>query len=242
MLRHYRASEVYSSAELAFLALNLGFLFKIKKVKKIYVWLITLSFSITGCHAQLDSPAQKAKKVGYIWKPDFNKIFSFDVPILEIIIRGSILYLSLFFLLRIILKRETAAIGITDLLVVVLLADASQNAMSGGYTSLPDGLLLVSVIIFWSHFLNWLGFKSPFFYKIIKPAKLLLVKEGRMIRRNMKKELLTEEELLSEIRLNGVKELKDVEEAYMETDGRISVITYNPKSHTGRGNDRKKVS
>ncbi len=115
--------------------------------------------------------------------------------------------------------------------------------MSGGYTSLPDGLLLVSVIIFWSYFLNWLGFKSPFFYKIIKPAKLLLVKEGRMIRRNMKKELLTEEELMSEIRLNGVKDLKDVEEAYMETDGRISVISNsNAKTQNGRGNDSKKLS
>lgn len=200
-----------------------------------------LSVSITACQSQVATQPEKAQKVAYVWKPDFNKIFSFDVPILEIIIRGSILYLSLFFLLRIILKRETAAIGITDLLVVVLLADASQNAMSGGYTSLPDGVLLVSVIIFWSHFLNWLGFKSPFFYKIIKPAKLLLVKEGRMIRRNMKKELLTEEELISEIRLNGVKDLKDVEEAYMETDGRISVIS-NSKTQNGRGYDSKKLS
>ena len=175
--------------------------------------------------------------------PDFHKIFANNIPVLEIVIRGSIVYLTLFFLLRIILKRESGTVGITDLLVVVLLADASQNAMAGGYNSLPDGIILVSTIIFWSYFLNWLGYKSAFFQRLIKPGKLLLVKEGRLIRRNMKKELLTEEELMSEIRLNGAKDLKDVEEAFMENDGRISVITYDSQgSKKGKGNNEKKVS
>jgi hypothetical protein len=71
---------------------------------------------------------------------DWAKVFSPDTPILEIIVRGTVTYISLFMLLRVILRRESGgSIGITDMLVIVLLADASQNAMSGGYHSLSDG-------------------------------------------------------------------------------------------------------
>lgn len=209
-------------------------------MKKYLPGIIAVVLLLVSCHSANAPGAHSASNLAFEFKPDFHKIFSNDVPILEIIIRGSFVYLTLFFLLRVILKRESASLGITDLLIVVLLADASQNAMSGGYRSLPDGIVLVATIIFWSHFLNWLGFKSPFFQRIIKPGKLLLVKEGRMIRRNMKKEFLTEEELMSEIRLNGAKQLSEVEEAFMETDGRISVITYD-RNNTGKGNAEKKM-
>ncbi len=148
-----------------------------------------------------------------------------DTPVLEIIMRGSVMYLALFFLLRLILKRESGGLGITDVLVVVLIADAAQNGMADDYSSIADGLILVATIVFWTHFLNWLGYKSPFLQRILKPSKLLLVKNGRMIRKNMAEELITEEELMTEVRTNGVNDLKDVEEAYMESNGRISIIS-----------------
>jgi uncharacterized membrane protein YcaP (DUF421 family) len=71
-------------------------------------------------------------------------------------VRGSTVYLTLFFLLRIVLRRESGGMGITDLLVIVLLADAVQNAMAGDYHSVPDGLLLGATLIFWSFALDWL--------------------------------------------------------------------------------------
>jgi len=61
------------------------------------------------------------------------------IPLIEIILRGSVMYLSLFILLRVTLKRQGGTLGMTDLLLIVLLADASQNAMAGEYKSLPDG-------------------------------------------------------------------------------------------------------
>jgi hypothetical protein len=57
------------------------------------------------------------------------------------------------------LKREAGGVGITDMLVIVLLADAAQNAMAGEYKSISDGLVLVSTIIFWSYALDWLGYR-----------------------------------------------------------------------------------
>ncbi len=164
---------------------------------------------------------------------DWAKIFLPATSILETIVRASVVYLSIFTILRVVLKREAATLGITDLLVVVLLADAAQNALVGESKSIADGILLVAVIVGWSYFLNFLGHRSPFFQKLIKPPKLLLVKNGLMLKRNMRKEFITEDELMAEIRTNGVKDLSEVEEAYMEASGRISVICRSGANRVG---------
>jgi uncharacterized membrane protein YcaP (DUF421 family) len=160
---------------------------------------------------------------------DWQKVFMPDTPVLEIIVRGTVTYLSLFVLLRIILRRESGNLGITDMLVIVLIADASQNAMAGSYNSVSDGVLLVSVIIGWSYFLDWLGYHWPFFERITKPAKLLLVDQGKMIKRNMRKELVTDEELMTEIRKAGLSDIEQIKEAFMERDGSISIIEKEKK-------------
>src|SRR6476659_2055638 len=124
--------------------------------------------------------------------------FAPDTPLLEIFLRGSVMYLALFGLLRGVLNRQSGAVGVTDLLVVVLIADAAQNAMAHDYKSVPDGVLLVAVIIGWSYLLDWLGHTYPAFGRLIHPPPLLLVEDGRMHRRNMRAELLTPEELMSQ--------------------------------------------
>ncbi|HEX2981271.1 MAG TPA: hypothetical protein VHO48_13460, partial [Anaerolineaceae bacterium] len=101
---------------------------------------------------------------------DWVKIFTPDTPILEIFVRGSVMYLALFVLLRVILKREAGTVGISDLLVVVLLADAAQNGMAGDYQSISDGILLVATIILWSYFLDWLGYRFPRIERLIHPS------------------------------------------------------------------------
>ena len=74
----------------------------------------------------------------------------------EIILRGTLVYLFLFCFLRF-LRRETGVIGISDLLVVVLIADAAQNTMSSDYKSVTDGAILVATIIGWDYVLDWQG-------------------------------------------------------------------------------------
>ena len=155
---------------------------------------------------------------------DWGGVFRPDAPVLEIVVRGSVVYLALFALLRFVLKREAGTLAITDLLVVVLIADAAQNAMADDYRSLPDGLLLVATIVFWSYALDWLGFRFPRLRPLVRPRPLPLVKDGRMLRQNMRRELVTEDELMSQLRLHGCDDVSRVKEAYMEGDGRISVI------------------
>lgn len=155
----------------------------------------------------------------------WGQVLAFHTPVLETIVRGTLVYLALFLMLRLVLKRESGTLAVTDLLVVVLIADAAQNAMAGGYRSVPDGLLLVGVILFWSYALNWLGFHVRMVEKLVQPPPLPLVKDGRLLYRNMRRELITEQELTSQLRLHGVDDLAQVRLAQMEGDGRISVVS-----------------
>jgi uncharacterized membrane protein YcaP (DUF421 family) len=96
--------------------------------------------------------------------------------------------------------------------------------MAGEYHSVADGIALVGTIIFWSWFLDWLGYRLPRLQRFVHPPPLLLVKNGRLLRGNMREELITKEELLSQLRLQGVADLKEVREASIEGDGRVSVV------------------
>ena len=154
----------------------------------------------------------------------WDELFVPSQPIVETIVRGSITYLALFLLMRFVLKRESGSIGTADLLMVVLIADAAQNAMSNGYKSITEGVILVCTIIFWNFAIDWLGYHSPALRRLLQPQPLVLVKNGRMHRHNMRKELITKEELLSELREQGVEDVSGVKEARIEEDGHISVI------------------
>ncbi|BAB75093.1 DUF421 domain-containing protein [Anabaena sp. FACHB-709] len=160
---------------------------------------------------------------------NWHAIFVPSISILELVIRGSLVYLALFSVLRLLPSRQMGTLGITDLLVVVLFAEAAQNAMASNYTSITEGAILVGTVIFWSYFLNWLGYKLPIVQRFLNPPPLLLVKNGKTIERHLQRELITEDELKSKLRQQGVEFLADVKLAYMEADGSISIITSESK-------------
>ena len=151
-------------------------------------------------------------------------LFTLTLPVWEIMLRGSTIYLSLILLFRFVVRRDTGAVGTADLLILVLIADASQNAMAGEYTTIADGLVLIATLIGWNLLLNWLSFRFPRLRRWVEADKLLLIRDGRMQRRNMRKELITEEELLAKLRGHGLERLDEVRLAYLESDGEITVI------------------
>lgn len=154
--------------------------------------------------------------------------FALDTPPLEILIRGTVIYLALYALLRVVLKRETGITSMTDLLAVVLIADAAQNGMAGNYTSITDGVLLVIVIIGWSFVLNWMAHRWSWAARIIRPRPLMVIRDGELLPDNMRKELITEEQLHEQARKQGIEDLVDVREGWMESDGQFSFITNQP--------------
>jgi uncharacterized membrane protein YcaP (DUF421 family) len=164
--------------------------------------------------------------VNWLADVDWKAVFVPNTPLLEIVVRGTITYLALFALLRFVLRRQSGAMSVTDLLVIVLIADAAQNAMAGDYQSLPDGILLVAVIVGWAVVLDWLSYRSRRVERLLKRPKLELVVDGQPVRRNMAREFVTMEDLLMALREEGIENLSDVKVAYIESDGRVSAIPY----------------
>ena len=160
---------------------------------------------------------------------DWRAVFIPSIHVGEIFLRGSLIYLLLFLLLRI-FRRQAGALGLSDLLVVVLIADAAQNAMASEYKSITEGAVLVGTIFFWDYFLDWLGFRIPFLRRLLRPRALLLIENGRLVRRNMRQEMITAEELMGQLREEGLDRVEDVSKCYLEGDGRISVIKKESKT------------
>jgi uncharacterized membrane protein YcaP (DUF421 family) len=142
----------------------------------------------------------------------------------EIILRGTVMYLSLFLILRFLMMRQSSTIGIADILVIVVIADAAQNGFAKEYKSITEGLVLVLTIVSWDIFLNWLSYRFKAFERLLAPAPLTLIENGRMNRRNLRKEFITEDELRSQMRQQGVNDFAEVKRACLEANGEISVI------------------
>jgi uncharacterized membrane protein YcaP (DUF421 family) len=155
---------------------------------------------------------------------DIGAAFTPDVSILETVVRGVVMYLAIFVLLRVVLRNRGSAVTIGDLLVFVLISDAAQNAMASHYLSITNGIVLVATIVVSSLAVDWLAFRVPAIQRFVHPERKPLVVDGRLIRRTLNEELMTEEELMTQLRLNGIEDPAAVKAAYLEGNGEISVI------------------
>jgi uncharacterized membrane protein YcaP (DUF421 family) len=154
---------------------------------------------------------------------DWHALLVPTVSLLELVLRGSLMYLFLFALMRI-FRRDSGALSTADLLVVVLIADAAQNAMASEYHSLTEGAVLVATIFAWNYGLDWLGFRFPRVHRLLNPPPLLLIQNGRLIWRNLRAELLTKADLTAHLREQGIEDFAEVSRCYLEGDGHLSVI------------------
>lgn len=154
---------------------------------------------------------------------DWHSMFVPTESLIEIFIRGTLMYLFMFGLLRI-FRRQAGAVGIADLLVIVVIADAAQNGMAGDSKSITEAVLLISTIIFWNYFLDYLGDKSEFINRILAPSALMLIKDGKLERRNMQKEMISYEELTSQLRQQGIEKIGEVKQCFLESNGHFSII------------------
>ncbi|UZD55806.1 DUF421 domain-containing protein [Caldimonas aquatica] len=151
-------------------------------------------------------------------------LFALEVPVWEIVLRGTLVYWFLFLIFRFIVRRDVGSVAIADVLLLVLIADASQNAMAGGYKTVSEGALLVATIVSWNYLLDWASFRFEWVRRLAEPPPLPLVWRGRILYRNLRKEFLPVEELKAHLRQKGIEDLSQVKVAYMESDGSLSVI------------------
>ena len=155
---------------------------------------------------------------------DWHSVFVPSIGLAEIVVRGTLMYLALFVILRFVGRRQAGHFGPADLLVIVLIADAAQNGLGKDYQSITEGVVLVLTIVAWEYLLDWIAWRFPKTRPFLKPPALTLVKDGHVIRAALRKEMISEEELEGQLREHGVADAAAVKLARLEGDGRLSVL------------------
>lgn len=143
---------------------------------------------------------------------------------LDIVLRTTAVYLFLLIGLRLAGKREIGQMTLFDLVVILVIANAVQNAMVGSNTSLWGGLLAAGTLLVLNYAVSAMRFRFRWVARWLGERPTLIIEDGKFLDAPMRREHLEEEEVLMAMREHGVERLEQVERAFLEPDGSISVI------------------
>jgi uncharacterized membrane protein YcaP (DUF421 family) len=173
---------------------------------------------------------------------DWENLFVPQTPLWEFVLRGTVIYFVLLAALRVLVRRHIGSMSLIDLLLMVLIADAAQNAMADEYHSLTEGLVLCGTLIAWNYFFDFLAYRYEWFQKLLEPSPLPVVRDGKMLLRNMRREYITKDEIEGLLRELEIHNLSDVKVACVESDGGISVERVDGSKSNHSQRMKKKAS
>jgi uncharacterized membrane protein YcaP (DUF421 family) len=151
-------------------------------------------------------------------------MFELAIPAWNIVLRTAVIYLVILIGLRLAGKREIGQMTVFDLVVLLLIANAVQNAMVGPDTSLAGGVLAAVVLLALNAAVARLRLRWPRLRRMVEGSPTLLVLHGEVMADHLRREGLDQETLEAALREHGVADLSDVEMAVLEIDGSISVV------------------
>ena len=159
--------------------------------------------------------------------------------------RTALVYIGLVLGLRLMGKRELGQMTVFDLVVILLIANAVQNAMVGQDVSLQGGLVAAAVLLVVNRLVAEARLRSPLVSRLFEGQPTVLVERGRLLSAHIHRQGLSEEDLWMALREHGIDRLEDVQLAVLETDGSISIVptsaqTY--RSHRPRARAIRKKS
>src|SRR5690606_15464325 len=143
-------------------------------------------------------------------------MFELTMPLWEIFARGTITYFALIFLVRVIPKRKTGHLSPNDMLSLIVIGGMGTDAIMGGSTSLGDILLMIALIVGWGYLFDIIEARSTFVQGLLRDRQTTLIENGRLNKRNMRREMVTEDELMSVLREEGVDDISRVRSACLE--------------------------
>jgi uncharacterized membrane protein YcaP (DUF421 family) len=146
-------------------------------------------------------------------------------PYLDIVCRSVVIYLFIIVALRIFGKKELSQLNTADIILILLISNAVQNAMVGANTSLWGGILAATVL-FSLNFLFKKGmYKSKVFRDLLQEKPQILIHNGKLDFKILSKLNISHDELKEVVREHGLEHFTDVKLAMLEIDGNISVIS-----------------
>jgi uncharacterized membrane protein YcaP (DUF421 family) len=157
---------------------------------------------------------------------------------MEIIIRTSVVYLFLWLLTRALGKRELGEMTAFELLLLVTMGDLIQQGVTQEDTSVTGAMLAVGTLAMWILAVSWAAFRWKGMRRVLEGAPVVVVRHGKPLLPALRLERVTLEEVLEAARAQGISNLRDVDLAILEPDGRFSFITGDqhspaPEHHKG---------
>lgn len=155
---------------------------------------------------------------------DWESTFVPSTSAVELILRGAVIYLAVFVMMRIAGRRESGELNTTDLILVVILSEAASVGIGGKAHSIGDSLIIVATIILLNTALDAASYRWKWVAKLLKPRPKPLIVDGVLNLRTARSEMITRDEIRSQLRKQGVTDMAEVSQAFVEPDGSISVI------------------
>ena|SRR5437763_16795952 len=146
---------------------------------------------------------------------------------MDLVIRASVIFFFVYLVTRVVGKRELAALEPFDLILLIVIGDLVQQGVTQSDYSVTGSITVISVIALLSVVVGYANFRFRALRSALEGDPVVLVEDGRVIDRNMRRERITREELEAEGRQQQVLRVEEMRWAVLETNGRISVI---PKS------------
>jgi len=134
-------------------------------------------------------------------------------------------YLFIVIAIRIFGKKELAQLSVVDLVFILLISNAVQNAMVGPDATLIGGLVAATTLFLVNYLLKYLQYRYPKFGKMVQGEATMLIYKGKILENHMKKAKISIDELMEAVREHGVQSVGEVDLAIMEVDGSISVLS-----------------
>lgn len=151
-------------------------------------------------------------------------LFVPDISIVEKIFRSLVVYFFVLLAFRFTGKRQVGQLTPFDLVVLLIISNVVQNALIGNDTSLGGGLVGAATIFIVNFLIVEIAYRSKKARRILETHPTLLVHNGRILHRNLEKELITLEDLQAALRKHGLLTVEEAQFAVLEENGEISVV------------------
>ena len=151
-------------------------------------------------------------------------MWNIAVPVWELIVRGSIVYVFLLILLRLTGKRQIGQLAPFDLVLLLVLSNAVQNSMNGGDNSLVGGLISAATLVALNYGVGYVTFKSKTLEALIEGRPQVIIHNGKVFEDVIRSAKLTHHELSAALRRSGCTCAEEVQTAILENNGSISIV------------------
>jgi uncharacterized membrane protein YcaP (DUF421 family) len=143
---------------------------------------------------------------------------------MDIVLRGIVLFVFVSFVMRIVGRRELSSLGAIDLVLLIVLGDAIQQGLTQDDYSVTGAMIAVSTIAVMQVSLSYVGFRFRRLRPMIEGEPIVIVQDGHVIERNLRRDRITTDEVREEARQQQIGSLDDVAWAVLEPNGKISFL------------------